>query len=194
MKEIKGADFSEDGLCPANTLQAALQAPAFFTGIENDLRPSDKLEGVDIEECGSISPIQEMILFNEQETADYIRMKDGWKEGTEQWQTYDLVVRVLTKHHEYLSQLLPVEQNYKSSPAPALQELGEEEKDISANLPEHGIEVLGYSDQWVDEDYNKKGVRICFHNDGNWISTYWNNIHDCYETDTITSPNKYRLI
>jgi len=56
---------------------------------------------------------------------------------------------------------------------------------------EIGKEFLGYSPEWVDEDYNIDGIRVCFLNEddnGPWISTYWNNYQDFYATDDSTSP------
>lgn len=45
--------------------------------------------------------------------------------------------------------------------------------------------VLGFSPEWIDEDYNPQGIRECFKN-GNgtqWISSRWNNYHGYYVTD-----------
>lgn len=60
-----------------------------------------------------------------------------------------------------------------------------------------GQEFIGYSNRWIDLDYNINGTRICFLNedaDGPWISTYWNNYQDCYETDDKTVPTHIMLI
>lgn len=49
--------------------------------------------------------------------------------------------------------------------------------------PEFGIEVLGFHKDWIDEDYNKDGVRVCFLNDsGEWQSAMWCGYHDEYHT------------
>lgn len=70
-----------------------------------------------------------------------------------------------------------------------LQKAGEESK-LSAwrepkkeDIDKH--ELLGFSRGWIDEDYNPKGIRICFCNgDGTeWVSAKYNNYHDCYEED-----------
>lgn len=53
---------------------------------------------------------------------------------------------------------------------------------IKSNQPPHGVEVLGYNSYWEHPDFNPEGVRICFQNDGIWVSAVWNNEMDCYDT------------
>lgn len=49
--------------------------------------------------------------------------------------------------------------------------------------PQDGREVLGYSEAWVDEDFNPDGVRVCWiDEDGNWTSAKWDNDQDSYHT------------
>lgn len=48
--------------------------------------------------------------------------------------------------------------------------------------PEDGMEVIGYHPLWIHPDYNPEGLRVCFHNDGKWISAVWDNEQDCYNT------------
>lgn len=51
------------------------------------------------------------------------------------------------------------------------------------NKPEG--EVLLFSENWIHEDWNPKGIRIGFHDDvSGWISAYWCNYHDDYHTRT----------
>lgn len=51
------------------------------------------------------------------------------------------------------------------------------------NLPDEGVEVIGFTREWIDEDYNPRGTRVCFlDGDGNWCSSKWNNTHDVYNT------------
>ena len=47
-------------------------------------------------------------------------------------------------------------------------------------LPEHGFEVIGYSEGWIDEDFNPKGMRVCYLDDFGWHSAKWNNDQDCW--------------
>jgi hypothetical protein len=62
----------------------------------------------------------------------------------------------------------------------------------SERLPEPCIPVIGFSDQWADEDYNPKGFRECFRLDcGKWVSAMWNNYQDCYETEQDAGPTMW---
>ena len=49
-------------------------------------------------------------------------------------------------------------------------------------LPEHGFEVIGYSEGWIDEDFNPKGMRVCYLDDFGWHSAKWNNDQDCWDS------------
>lgn len=50
--------------------------------------------------------------------------------------------------------------------------------------PEFGVEVIGFSPLWEDEDFNPKGVRIGFFNDmGTFTQARWNDSQDCYISD-----------
>lgn len=54
---------------------------------------------------------------------------------------------------------------------------------IKEKLPEQGIEVLLFNENWKDEDYNTKGIRIGFLDGLNgFISAHWWNYQDCYMT------------
>lgn len=53
-------------------------------------------------------------------------------------------------------------------------------------LPDHGIEVLGFSPAWIDEDFNPDGVRVCWVDEnGNWTSSKWDNDQDSYHTHSF---------
>ncbi len=51
----------------------------------------------------------------------------------------------------------------------------------SEEAPEEGIEVLGYSENWIDEDFNPNGTRICYFDDFGWHSAKWNAEQDKWE-------------
>lgn len=56
-------------------------------------------------------------------------------------------------------------------------------------IPEHGIEVLGYSKEWIDEDYTPDGIRLCFLNDTKvWTIAAWCGYHDDYHTVNSDEP------
>lgn len=66
---------------------------------------------------------------------------------------------------------------------------------VNDKLPPEGIEVIGFKEEWIDEDYNTNGTRICFYNDGMWDSAIWDNELDTYKTDfTSDGPTHYRLM
>ena len=48
--------------------------------------------------------------------------------------------------------------------------------------PTLGVEVMAYHHKWVDEDFNPNGTRIGFLSDDGFISAYWWDEQDCYET------------
>jgi hypothetical protein len=51
----------------------------------------------------------------------------------------------------------------------------------SERLPDDGIEVIGFHEDWVDEDFNPNGTRVCFQNDGErWQSARWYDSQDTY--------------
>ena len=56
------------------------------------------------------------------------------------------------------------------------------------NKPEG--EVLLFSEKWIHEDWNPKGIRIGFHDDvSGWVSAYWCNYHDDYHTRNSDEDN-----
>ena len=48
--------------------------------------------------------------------------------------------------------------------------------------PPFGVEVIAYHHKWVDEDFNPNGTRIGFLTCEGFISAYWWDEQDCYET------------
>lgn len=51
----------------------------------------------------------------------------------------------------------------------------------SEKLPEHGFEVIGYSENWINKDFNPKGARICYYDDFGWHSAKWDSDRDCWD-------------
>ena len=49
-------------------------------------------------------------------------------------------------------------------------------------LPPEGEEVLAFHKDWIDKDYNPKGIRIGFYEEGDFTSAKWWSIQDCYIT------------
>jgi hypothetical protein len=57
--------------------------------------------------------------------------------------------------------------------------------------PPIGVEVMSHSKSWIDEDYNKKGIRVGFLNEdenGDFISAQWDNSGDTYENCEEEKP------
>lgn len=52
----------------------------------------------------------------------------------------------------------------------------EEEKPIT------GEEVLAFNKKWIDEDFNPRGIRVGFLRFDGFISAFWYDEQDCYET------------
>ena len=48
--------------------------------------------------------------------------------------------------------------------------------------PPFGVEVIAYHHKWVDEDFNPNGTRVGFLSDEGFISAFWWDEQDCYET------------
>lgn len=53
---------------------------------------------------------------------------------------------------------------------------------VSEKTPEMGVEIIGYNQDWVDEDFNPNGTRVCFYDDTGWYSAKWSNDQDSYST------------
>ena len=48
--------------------------------------------------------------------------------------------------------------------------------------PPFGVEVIAYHHKWIDEDFNPNGTRIGFLLDDGFVSAFWRDEQDCYET------------
>jgi hypothetical protein len=65
--------------------------------------------------------------------------------------------------------------------------------------PPYGVEVLAYHHEWVNEDFNPKGIRVGFLQDSlaedandnpyDFVSAYWWNYQDCYMTISKVNCN-----
>ncbi len=61
---------------------------------------------------------------------------------------------------------------------------------VSEEKPETGIEILGYSPDWIDEDFNPDGICLCFLMDeGYWIVAKWCGQHDEWHTRPTGEDN-----
>jgi len=65
-----------------------------------------------------------------------------------------------------------------------------------SDLPEQGTKVIGFSQEWIDEDFNSDGTRECFYcgldiASAEWTSAKWCNYHDCWHDDTKTKPTHW---
>lgn len=54
-------------------------------------------------------------------------------------------------------------------------------------FPPLGIEVIAFKPEWIDEDFNPRGIRIGFQNEmeseeGTFVSAEWLDYHDSYMT------------
>lgn len=56
--------------------------------------------------------------------------------------------------------------------------------------PPAGIEVLGFNKEWIDEDFNPNGSRVCWRDEeGVWTSACWCNTMDSWQTLKSNSDN-----
>jgi len=64
---------------------------------------------------------------------------------------------------------------------------------VDEQLPEFGVPVIGYNREWVDEDFNHRGLRECFiYGDGTqWHTAKWVDGPDCYETTDDDKPTHW---
>lgn len=64
---------------------------------------------------------------------------------------------------------------------------------VNEQMPEFGVPVIGYNHQWIDEDFNHRGLRECFiYGDGTqWHTAKWNDGPDCYETTDDDKPTHW---
>jgi len=56
--------------------------------------------------------------------------------------------------------------------------------------------VLGYSKEWINEDFNPRGIRICciYGNGEQWCSANWFDYQDYFKTDLDTCPTHWMKI
>jgi hypothetical protein len=69
--------------------------------------------------------------------------------------------------------------------------------DYSVTKPPIGVEVLAQSGNWINEDYNIRGIRIGFQNEdenGPFVSAKWDNSGDIYEDCEEYKPTKWKFI
>lgn len=64
---------------------------------------------------------------------------------------------------------------------------------VDEQMPEFGTPVIGYNRQWIDEDFNHRGLRECFiYGDGTqWHTAKWVYGPDCYETTDDDKPTHW---
>jgi hypothetical protein len=59
------------------------------------------------------------------------------------------------------------------------------------------MEVIGYNEKWIDEDFNLNGTRACFRCDAGengFISARWCDYQDSYVTDYESVPTHFTYI
>lgn len=56
-------------------------------------------------------------------------------------------------------------------------------KKYKQEKPPIGEDVLAYHPDWINEDFNPRGIRIGFSlDDGDFVSAHWWDYQDCYMT------------
>lgn len=65
---------------------------------------------------------------------------------------------------------------------------------VTPDQPEEGEVVVGFKQDWVDVDFNPKGVRECFRVGDIFISAKWSDHHDWYLTDVEDAPTHFMRI
>ncbi|MCG7502403.1 hypothetical protein MHM83_11015 [Tenacibaculum sp. Mcav3-52] len=61
-------------------------------------------------------------------------------------------------------------------------------------LGEHHEEVIGFNKNWICEDFNPNGTRLCFQTDVGdlgWCSLRWNNDQDDWFARYDSAPTHY---
>jgi len=68
--------------------------------------------------------------------------------------------------------------------------------EVAKQLPKpEPLEVIGFSCEWIDADFNFSGTRSCFiTEDGLWVSARWSNNADGYVEDKETKPTHWTPI
>jgi hypothetical protein len=64
-------------------------------------------------------------------------------------------------------------------------------RDFEKNPPTHEMmEVLAFSEKWIDIDFNPLGTRVGFVNgEGEFCSAAWIDYHDCYTESVEVTPS-----
>lgn len=62
-------------------------------------------------------------------------------------------------------------------------------KKSSESRPDNLVEVLGYSEDWIDE-FNPEGIRIGFWNSKGFVSSAWCNEYDCFVSISVDEVRK----
>ncbi|KKN88727.1 hypothetical protein LCGC14_0246180 [marine sediment metagenome] len=56
-------------------------------------------------------------------------------------------------------------------------------RETEYDLPPKGREIIGFRTEWILEDYNPNGTRLCFYGDFGWTTARWCNDQDSWYTD-----------
>jgi len=67
------------------------------------------------------------------------------------------------------------------------------------SLPDQATSVLGFSPEWIDEDFNPDGIRECHYSglsvqDAEWVSAKWCDSQDYWDADCDTAPTHWCAI
>lgn len=61
-------------------------------------------------------------------------------------------------------------------------------------LPKEGLEVIGYSQEWVHPDWNENGTRVCYIDSNRlFVSARWSNDADQWVLDDV-QPSHYTFM
>ena len=64
---------------------------------------------------------------------------------------------------------------------------------LVADLPEVGVPVLIYSEEWEDEDFTPEGITEgVLTEDEGWMKTAWNGCQDCWDTEWNVQPTHWQ--
>ena len=78
----------------------------------------------------------------------------------------------------------------------AMEIFNSEFKEIS-EIGDYPFEVIGFSREWIDQDFNPNGTRLCFKDDASvsgWTSLGWNNHQDCWSEHEDHAPTHFKFI
>jgi hypothetical protein len=61
--------------------------------------------------------------------------------------------------------------------------------------PEEGVEMIAFHPEWINEDFNPKGIRVGFFDgDESFVSAKWIDHQDSYIEDNTVMPTHYMSI